>query len=113
MAPQAVTTILQAQGDPGCPQPLDVSTCMVRLKLTATQYSWTTNLRLDERAGDAVVNQSEIDFFNGPACGLKLPAGVGRYSWTVAGVVLHFAAVANDPCPRRAWLDNQSYSRAS
>lgn len=113
MAPQAVTIILEAQGNPGCPQPLEVSTCSVRLRLTATQYSWTTNLGLDPRAGDVVVNHREINFFNGPACGLKPPAGIGRYTWTVTGAVLRFASVGNDPCPRRAWLDNQSYSRAT
>ena len=113
MSPQAVTTILEGQGNPGCPKPLDVSTCTVRFKLTATNYGWVTNLGLDARLGDVVVNHSEIDFFNGPACGMKLPAGVGHYTWTLTGAVLGFASVGNDPCPRRVWLDNQSYTRAS
>src|SRR6202521_2859632 len=79
----------------------------------ATTYPWTTSLGLDERPGDVLGNQTEIDFFNGPVCGLKLPQGVGRYTWTVTGTVLHFASLGSDPCPRRVWLADQSYSRTN
>lgn len=86
---------------------------MASLKLSATQYSWVTNFPLDTRAGDVVVNRTEMDFFNGPACGLKLPHGVGRYTWAVTGSILHFDALGTDPCPRSVWLANQSYTRES
>ena len=113
MEPQAVTNILEGGGNPGCPKPLMASTCMVQFKLTAAKYSWVTNLGLDPRAGDVVVNHSEMDFFNGPACGLQLPQGVGRYTWSLTGTVLQFAPLNQDPCPRSAWLAGQTYSRAS
>jgi len=84
---------------------------MASLVLTATQYRWVSNLPLDTRAGDVVVKQTEMDFFNGPACGLKLPQGIGRYTWALDGAVLRFVALSSDPCPRSLWLANQSYSR--
>jgi hypothetical protein len=113
MAPQTVNLIMSADGNPGCPKPVTADTCMVRFTLTSTTYQWTTSLGLDARPGDVVVNRTEIDFFNGPACGLNLPQGVGRYAWTVTSDVLHFVALASDPCPRAVWLANQSYTRTS
>ena len=113
MAPETVTAIMSANGNPGCPTPITAATCMVRFTLTSTTYHWKTSLGLDERPGDAVVNRTEIDFFNGPACGLKLPQGVGRYAWTLTGDVLSFVVLAPDPCPRVVWLAGQSYTRTS
>jgi hypothetical protein len=113
MAPETVNLIMSADGNPGCPKPVTADTCMVQFTLTSTTYHWTTSLGLDARPGDVVVNRTEIDFFNGPACGLKLPQGVGRYTWMVTGDVLSFVALAPDPCPRTAWLADQSYSRTS
>ena len=113
MAPETVNLIMSTDGNPGCPKPVTAATCMVLFTLTSTTYHWTTSLGLDERPGDVVVNQTEIDFFNGPVCGLKLPQGVGRYTWTVTGTVLHFASLGSDPCPRRVWLADQSYSRTN
>ena len=112
MAPETVDAIMSADGNPGCAKPVTAATCMVRFTLTSTTYHWTTSLGLDARPGDVVVNGAQIDFFNGPACGLKLPQGVGRYAWTVTGNVLHFALLDSDPCPRTVWLADQSYTRA-
>jgi hypothetical protein len=36
-------------------------------------------------------------FFKGEDCGLSLPDGVGRYQWTLAGSVLHFTPLGQDP----------------
>jgi hypothetical protein len=111
LSAEALDAILQVSGNSQCPKPLSVQTCMASLRLTATHYSWVSDLPLDTRAGDVVVNQSEMDFFNGPACGLKLPQGVGRYTWTITGAVMRFVALGPDPCPRSVWLANQSYTR--
>ena len=51
--------------------------------------------------GNVVVKGSEIDFFNGEACGKALPDGVGRWNWVVSGNVLTFSLLAGDPCGRR------------
>ena len=95
----------------------------VQLTLTATTYrveavSNNPNPRNPD-SGAVVVNKSEIDFFNEtsgePLCHLQLPNGVGRYTWTLMGGVLHFAPViqggyAGDPCGRLVLAD-QSYMR--
>jgi len=95
-----------------CPTPLAASTCTFRLTFTATTYNWTTNVDgFTGGGGDVVVNGTEMDFFNGQQCTLNPPAGVGRYTWSVTGGVLHFASLNHDVCPRAPYLDNQSYSR--
>jgi hypothetical protein len=59
--------------------------------------------------GDVVVNNTEIDFFSADVYGLKLPDGVGRYTWTLTGGLLNFVPLNQDPCPRSAtWLANRS-----
>jgi hypothetical protein len=97
-----------------CPTPLAVATCIVKLTFTATTFDFEINaLGHTSGGGDAVVNGTEIDFFNAPGCGLQLPDGVGRYTWTLTGGVLHFTSINQDPCSRSPLLANQSYSRAS
>ena len=92
--------------------PVSVATCMFKLTFTATTYYFEINAPgHTSGGGDAVVNGLEIDFFNGQACGLQLPDGVGRYTWTLANGILHFAPMNQDPCPRSPILSNQSYSR--
>jgi hypothetical protein len=101
----------QSQGDT-CPTPLAVATCMFKLTLTATTYNFAINAPgRTNGGGDVGVNGTEIDFFNGQACGLALPEGVGRYTWTLTGGVLHFAPLNQDACPRAPLLVNQSYNR--
>ncbi len=75
-----------------------------------------THFRVSDATGGAggaiVVNGDEIDFFNVPNCGLVLPAGVGRYRWSLKGTTLHFAPLNTDPCPVR--LDhfaNQDFAK--
>jgi hypothetical protein len=91
------------------------SSCrMLKLTLTATTYRLTHDPACGVFAstGEVVVNKTEMDFFNADACGLKLPDGVGRYTWTLSAGLLHFAALSHDPCPRGdAWLNNRTYSR--
>ncbi|MEP6871765.1 MAG: hypothetical protein ABI939_07930 [Anaerolineaceae bacterium] len=51
--------------------------------------------------GNVVVNGDEIDFFNGAACAVKLPGGVGKYRWAVVGnSEVRFTALNQDPCGR-------------
>jgi hypothetical protein len=95
-----------------CPTPLAISTCMFKLTFTTTTYNWTTNIAgFSGGGGDVVVNGTEMDFFNGQACGMRPPEGIGRYRWTLTAGVLSFALLNQDPCPRTPWLDNQTYSR--
>jgi hypothetical protein len=97
-----------------CPQPLAAATCVSQLKFTATTYFFETNAPgLSNGGGNVVVNNTEIDFFNGSGCGMQLPEGVGRYTWTLTNTGLHFTALSNDPCPRSPFLANQDYHRSS
>lgn len=85
-----------------CPAHPTPANCFFQLTLTATVYNQSFTAlggRQDAGQGDVVVNQREIDFFNGALCGLQLPDGVGRYKWTLTGGVLHLALIS-DPCPR-------------
>jgi hypothetical protein len=90
---------------------------LLRLTLAATTYhlAHTDNPACGtSSSGDVVVNGTEIDFFSSDVCGLQLPDGVGRYMWTLASGVLHFAPLNEDRCPRgAAWLANRTYSRAN
>jgi hypothetical protein len=95
----------------------------VQLTLTATTYRVEAvknnpNPRTPD-SGEVVVNNTEIDFFSEatgmPLCHLQLPDGVGRYTWTLTGGVLHFAPLITsgyfgDPCGRLV-LPDQSYIR--
>jgi hypothetical protein len=100
--------VVAVEGDSNCR--------LLQLTLTTSTYRLTHDpaCGVFASSGEVVVNKTEIDFFNADACGLKLPAGVGRYVWTRTGVLLHFAALNQDPCPRgAAWLDNRTYSRTN
>jgi quercetin dioxygenase-like cupin family protein len=88
----------------------------VKLTLTATTYLVQGE---PAAAGSVVVNNNEIDFFSQTygqgGCRLQLPDGVGRYTWILAGGVLHFAPLMRsgyfgDPCGRLVIAD-QSYIR--
>jgi hypothetical protein len=57
-----------------------------------------------------VVNNDEIDFFNGVLCGLKLPDGVGRYTWRVTAGVLYFTLIS-DPCSRSTYYAYRGFTR--
>jgi hypothetical protein len=95
-----------------CTPPVTVATCMFKLTFTATTYNWTTNVSgFANGGGGAVVKGSEMDFFSGATCGIKLPDGVGRYTWTLSGGALHFTSMGSDPCPRSQFLADQTYSR--
>ena len=86
---------------------------LLKLTLAATTYHLT---HTDNPAcgtsssGDVVVNRTEMDFFNADVCGLRLPDGVGRYTWTLTDGALHFAPRGQDPCPRgQYWFDERTY----
>jgi hypothetical protein len=112
LPPAAAQAYQKSSGDT-CPTPLAVATCMFKLTFAAATYNFEINAPgRTGGGGDVVVNGTEIDFFNGEACALTLPAGVGRYTWSLTGGVLHFTSLNQDPCPRSPILANQSYSRA-
>ena len=94
----------------GCRTPLSAQTCNLRFTLMATTYSFAGTA--PPGPGDVVVNNSEIDFFNVAQCDLQGAAGVGRYTWTLAGTALHLSPLNNDPCGRSAYLTNQSFYRS-
>jgi hypothetical protein len=96
-----------------CPSPATAANCFFELTLTATTYSQVFSAiggKQDAGQGDVVVNNHEIDFFNGVLCGLALPDGVGRYTWTLIGGVLHLALIS-DPCPRQEAYIYQGWTR--
>ena len=100
--------VITVEGDSNCR--------LLQLTLTTGTYRLTHDpaCGVFASSGEVVVNKTEIDFFNADACGLKLPAGVGRYVWTLTGGFLHLAPLNQDPCPRgAAWLDNRTYSRTN
>jgi hypothetical protein len=84
--------------------------CFIRLALTATTYHVYISTQLTG-SGDVVVNDREIDFFNGALCGLQLPDGVGRYTWTLTAGALHLTALTPDPCGRDQDLAYHDWSR--
>lgn len=96
-----------------CPPHPTAANCFFQLTLTATAYhqSFTAVGGTQEAGhGDVVVNNQEIDFFNGALCGLALPDGVGRYTWSIAGGVLRLNLIS-DPCSRSEIYTAQSWSR--
>jgi hypothetical protein len=64
----------------------------------------------DAGQGNVVVSNHQIDFYNGVICGLKLPDGVGRYTWTITAGVLYFTLIS-DPCARWEVYTHQGWSR--
>jgi hypothetical protein len=84
-----------------CPSPQTTLNCFYELTLAPTSYRLVFRDASFSGAGggDAVVNNNEIDFFNGVNCGLQLPDGVGRYTWTLTGGLLTLTLIS-DPCGR-------------
>jgi len=96
-----------------CPSRPTAANCFFQLLLTATTYSQALTAKpglLGAGRGDVVVNNNEIDFFNGAYCGLDLPDGVGRYTWKITGGLLHLSLIS-DPCPRYFVYTHGSWSR--
>lgn len=105
--------INSAVGYTACPLPSTPAKCSVQIVFTATAATWPNNLGFPSCCGDVVVNGSEMDFFNDSVCGIQLPDGVGRYTWTLTGRILHFTPLNQDLCPRSAWLANRNFYRTS
>jgi hypothetical protein len=101
-------------GNGSCPKPATTSNCFIELNLAATTYHLTVTDAGGKGqyagSGNVVVNNNEIDFFNGAICGLQLPDGVGRYTWTLKGAILHFTLIS-DPCSRYEVLAYQGYGQ--
>lgn len=100
-----------AVGYAACQLPSTPAKCSVQIVFTATTVTWPNNLGFLSCCGNAVVNGSEIDFFNDSGCGIPLPDGLGRYTWTLTGNVLHFTPLNADPCERFNWLANRNFYR--
>ena len=103
---------------PGGPAPTELIGTWSRLQgssnytptvLVVRDTGFTIRAYGTQGSGSLVVNGDEIDFFNSGPC----PGPVGRYQWTLTGGTLHFAALNADPCDRKGFLANQSYTRAS
>lgn len=63
--------------------------------------------------GNVAVNGSQIDFYNSVACGIRLPAGIGSYRWTISAGLLVFTPLNSDPCERGLYLaDPKGWQRA-
>jgi hypothetical protein len=84
-------------GNGVCPSPATLANCFLRLTLTATTFHmYSTDTGGKDQLfgnGEVVVNNNEIDVFNG------ICPGVGRYKWTLTGGRLHFT-LNSDPCGR-------------
>lgn len=102
-----------AVGYAACQLPATPTECSVQIVFTATSVTWPNNPGFISCCGNAVVTGSEMDFFNDSGCGIPLPDGLGRYTWTLTGNVLHFTPLNADPCERSAWLANRNFYRAS
>jgi hypothetical protein len=102
-----------AVGYAACQLPSTPAKCSVQIVFTATTVTWPNNLGFLSCCGNAVVNGSEIDFFNDSGCGIPLPDGLGRYTWALHVDVLHFTPLNHDPCERFAWLANRSFYRTT
>ena len=106
---EAVTTV-------PCPSPPTAENCVFQLTLMAsTSHAYLMASRsVDLLMGDVVVNNNEIDFFNGVYCelnqGLHLPDGVGRYTWKVTSGLLYLTLIS-DPCTRSHFFYYQGWSR--
>jgi hypothetical protein len=107
---EAVTTV-------PCPSPPTAENCYFQLTLMASTshaYFAANPGTEDLGLGDVVVNQDEIDFFNGVYCeinqGLHLPDGVGRYTWKLTGGLLYLTNIS-DPCTRSHFFSYQGWSR--
>jgi hypothetical protein len=92
-----------------CQLPSTPAQCSVQIVFAATDVTWPNNLGFISCCGNAVVNGSEIDFFNDTVC----PTPVGRYTWIVTGSILRFTSLNPDPCPRFGFLANHIFTRAT
>jgi hypothetical protein len=110
MPPAAV----EAVSGVACPSPPSATNCFFQLTLLAKTYYQAYTASGGKQAagqGNVVVNNNEIDFFNGAMCGLKLPDGIGRYRWTITAGLLYFTLIS-DPCTRWEVYTHQGWSRS-
>jgi hypothetical protein len=110
--PPATYMALNGSATP-CPSPPSAANCFFELTLMSTTYREAYSAkggRQEAGQGDVVVNNNEIDFFNGVLCGRQLPDGVGRYRWALTGGLLYLTLIS-DPCPRPGPLVYQGWSR--
>jgi len=110
--PPAAYIALNGSATP-CPSRPTAANCFFELTLMATTYQEAYSAKGGKQQagqGDVVVDNNEIDFFNGVLCGRHLPDGVGRYRWTLTRGVLYLTLIS-DPCPRPGPLVYQGWSR--
>jgi hypothetical protein len=96
-----------------CPSPPTAENCFFQLTLMASTshaYFVASPGVEDLGLGDVVVNNNEIDFFSGVYCGIRLPGGVGRYTWKITGALLYLTNIS-DPCTRAHFFSYQGWSR--
>jgi hypothetical protein len=109
--------VIEARTQVPCPSPATAENCFFQLTLmksTSHAYFVSSTGVGDLLQGDVVVNNNEIDFFNGVYCelnqGLHLPDGVGRYTWKLTGGLLYLTNIS-DPCTRSHFFSYQGWSR--
>jgi hypothetical protein len=109
--------VIEAKTGVPCPSPPTAENCFFQLTLMASTthaYFVASPGTEDLLTGDVVVNNNEIDFFNGVYCevnqGLRLPDGVGRYTWKLTSGLLYLTNIA-DPCTRSHFFSYQGWSR--
>jgi hypothetical protein len=105
--------VIEAVTGVPCPSPPTAENCFFQLTLMAsTSHAYfVANPGVEDLGlGDVVVNNNEIDFFNGVYCGIPLPGGVGRYAWKDTGGLLYLTMIS-DPCTRSHFFSYQGWSR--
>jgi hypothetical protein len=106
------SAVEEVSGTP-CPANPTPANCFFQLMLAATTYQQSyvaTGGVTPAGQGDVVVNNDEIDFFSGVLCGLKLPNGVGRYTWRITAGVLYLTLIS-DPCSRKSVYTDRGWNR--
>jgi hypothetical protein len=105
--------VIEAKTGVQCPSHPTAENCFFQLTLMASTshaYFVASPGVEDLGLGDVVVNNNEIDFFNGVYCGIPLPGGIGRYTWKLTGGLLYLTNIS-DPCTRAHFFSYQGWSR--
>jgi hypothetical protein len=105
--------VVEARTGVQCPSPATAENCFFQLTLMASTthaYFVASPGVEDLLQGDVVVNNQEIDFFNGVYCGIPLPEGIGRYTWELTNGLLYLTMIS-DPCTRAHFFSYEGWSR--
>ena len=117
--PSSAASVPAATWPPGGAVPAELSGVWYhplhasQITLAGSEYTVVQTSPANHASGNVVVLGDEIDFFNGSACGLDLPRGVGRYTWTMKTAnEVRFTALNEDPCGRVDILAGATWTRS-